>query len=133
MYPLSNQIPSPPISHHLIVEELDLRHHSQGGCLGESCVSKLFQNGRAPCPTAPTHARCRPPTQCAHQVASHEPFDERSARMSWCRATTLALTCRGDPRTFFFFSKKKVGEKCEKPLKRLIRVINTGWRVRRRR
>ena len=48
MCPLSNQAPSPPISHHRIVEELILRHlHSyvsQGGCHWECCVSMFFQN-----------------------------------------------------------------------------------------
>ena len=48
MYPLSNQIPRPPISHHLIVGELNLRHFhsydSQSGCLWECCVSRFFQD-----------------------------------------------------------------------------------------
>ena len=86
MYPLSNQIPSPPITHHLIVEELNLRHlhsyDSQGGSHWGCCVSRFFHDEPCTVSTAPTRGRCRQPTQRAHQMASHEPFDERSARMS---------------------------------------------------
>ena len=58
MYPLSNQAPSPAIPHHVIVDELNLRHlhsyTSQGGCHWECCVSRFFQN--EPCTVSnPTH------------------------------------------------------------------------------
>ena len=79
MYPLSNQAPSPAIPHHVIVEELNLT------CPGSSRTS------HAPCPTETKHVRCRRQTQRTHQMASHEPFDVRSARMSWHSALAVFL------------------------------------------
>ena len=71
---------------HHKVDELDLRHLSAprtGAAVGGQCQSSAKTNP-AQCPDAPTHARCRRPSQCTHPSSNadcSEPFDERSAWM----------------------------------------------------
>ena len=89
VYPLSNQAPSPAIPHHVIVEELNLRHlHSnvsQGGCHWECCVFRFFQN--EPCTVSNrTHTWPLSSTSSVRSQAAgvHELVS----------ATTPAVTCR---------------------------------------
>ena len=92
---------------------LILRHLSApkaGATVSASCRCST-STSLAQCPAAPTHGRWRPPSKCAHQ---REPFDERSARVSWSARALSHSPPRRHPHFF------RSGKSAKNPLPQLI-------------